>query len=178
MLFSLRVMRIECFLAAGIVLSGCGIYGYDPASLAPGDEVDPSGVRADAGLRADAAPRADASPGSAADAGTWSVAAPLVFPMVYKKTKTEMSIRFLRSPDQDMSCGPEIGYEVKGGESSDWQDVGGFPDAPCTKTDPYYEFSSLQPGTNYQLRMRAYRLIDGIKVAFSTESGVTASTRN
>lgn len=90
-------------------------------------------------------------------------------------SQTSISIRFLRSPSPDPVCQPDIGYEVLGGTFATWQDLGGFPDAPCDQLGISYKFTGLAPGTTYTLSIRAYRLRDGVK-EYSTAPSITATT--
>ena len=90
-------------------------------------------------------------------------------------TTTTISVRFLRSPDPDRVCKPDIGYEMLGGTFTDWRDVGRFPNAPCNDPDPGYKFSGLTPASSYTFSVRAYRLTDGVK-EYSAGSSMTATT--
>jgi titin len=75
-----------------------------------------------------------------------------------------------------MVCRPDYGYEVRAGLGAAWRDVGGFPNAPCDDPDPGYKFSGLTPATTYVLSVRAYHLVDGVKV-YSAEASLTVSTK-
>jgi hypothetical protein len=88
---------------------------------------------------------------------------------------TSISIRFLRSPAPDLVCKPDVGYEVLGGTFADWQDLGGFPDAPCDQPGISYKFTGLASGTTYTLTIRAYRLRNGVK-EYSSAPSMTAVT--
>ena len=91
-------------------------------------------------------------------------------------TTSSISVRFLRSPAPDRVCKPDIGYEVMGGASAGWLDVGGFPNAPCDDPDPGYKFSGLMVNTTYTLSIRAYRVTNGVK-EYSTASSTTVTTK-
>jgi hypothetical protein len=103
------------------------------------------------------------------------VAAPTMYQTPTAVTTSTISVRFLRSPEPDRVCKPDIGYEVQGGTFTEWRDVGGFPNAPCDDPDPGYKFSRLAPGTTYTFSIRAYRLTDGVK-DYSSVSSMTATT--
>jgi hypothetical protein len=105
-----------------------------------------------------------------------AVNAPRLAPTPINKTTTSISVRFYRSPDPDLVCKPDIGYELRGGAFADWRDVGGFPNAPCDDPDLGYKFSGLTPATTDVLSIRAYRLVAGVKDSYSPESSITAST--
>jgi len=113
---------------------------------------------------------------SAEASASSTVNAPPLAPTPINKTTTSISVRFYRSPDPDLVCKPDIGYEVRGGAFADWRDVGGFPNAPCDDPDPGYKFSGLTTATTYVLSIRAYRLVSGVKDSYSPESSITAST--
>ncbi|RYB90727.1 hypothetical protein EUA06_10590 [Nocardioides glacieisoli] len=85
-------------------------------------------------------------------------------------TTTSLSIRFVRSGAPDLVCKPDIGYEVLGGSSASWVDVGGFPNAPCTDPDIGYKFTGLAPATTYTVSIRAYRITNGVKEYSPTRS--------
>lgn len=106
----------------------------------------------------------------------YTVSAPYWSPNPINRTTTTVSARFFRSLEPDLTCQPDIGYEVKGGAFTDWHDAGKFPNAPCDDPDPGYKFSYLTPGTTYLLVIRAYRLVDGVKVAYSSESSISIAT--
>jgi hypothetical protein len=108
--------------------------------------------------------------------GSSTVSAPRLASTPSNRTTTSISVRFYRSPDPDLVCKADIGYEVRGGVFADWHDVGGFPNAPCDNPDPGYKFTGLTPETTYVLSIRAYRLVAGVKDSYSTESSITAST--
>jgi hypothetical protein len=91
------------------------------------------------------------------------------------RTTTTISVRINRSPEPDRVCKPDIGYEVMGGTFADWQDVGGFATA-CDTAAPGYRFNGLTPNTTYTFSVRAYRLADGVKVAYSSVATLTATT--
>lgn len=90
------------------------------------------------------------------------------------RTETTISVRFYRSPAPDLTCKPDLGYEVLGGAFPDWHDVGGFA-AACEDPDPGYKFTGLTPGTTYTLSIRGYRLGEDGTV-WSTASSMTATT--
>ncbi len=92
------------------------------------------------------------------------------------RTETTISVRIYRVAESSMVCQPDIGYEFRGGVYSDWHDVGGFPNAPCNDPDPGYKFSHLTPGTTYTLSVRAYRIVDGVKVDFSAAASLSLTT--
>lgn len=103
------------------------------------------------------------------------VPAPKMHPHPTARTESTISVRFDRAPAPDLVCKPYIGYEMAGGGFRGWRDVGGFPHAPCDDPDPGYKFSGLNAGTTYTLRIRAYRVVAGVK-HYSLVSSVTAST--
>lgn len=105
-----------------------------------------------------------------------ALAAPYWAPNPTSRTETTISARFFRTPDSGMICQADIGYEMKGGQFTEWHDVGWFPHAPCDDPDPGYKFKNLDPGTTYTFRVRAYRLVDGVKTDFSSESAITVTT--
>jgi len=90
------------------------------------------------------------------------------------RTETTISVRFYRSPAPDLTCKPDLGYEVLGGAFPDWHDLGGFA-AACDDPDPGYKFTGLTPGTTYTLSIRAYRMGEDGTV-WSTASSMTATT--
>lgn len=92
------------------------------------------------------------------------------------RSSTTLSVRFYRVPESGGSCQTDIGYEFRGGIYIDWHDAGGFPNAPCSDPDPGYKFSGLIPDTSYQLSVRAYRLVDGVKTDYSSQTSITATT--
>ena len=91
------------------------------------------------------------------------------------RTTTTISVRVNRSPEPDRVCKPDIGYEVMGGPFADWQDIGGFASS-CDTAAPGYRFNGLAPDTSYTFSVRAYRLADGVKVAYSSVATLTATT--
>lgn len=111
-----------------------------------------------------------------ASAKAAALAAPYWAPNPTTRTESTISARFFRSPDSGMICQADIGYEMKGGQFTDWHDVGWFPHAPCDDPDPGYKFKDLGPGTTYTFSVRAYRLVGGVKTDFSSESTITATT--
>ncbi|WP_281279918.1 hypothetical protein [Tessaracoccus rhinocerotis] len=89
------------------------------------------------------------------------------------RTLTTISVRFVRPAESDGVCQADIGYEFNRGAG--WVDAGGFSGSACTNPDPGYKFSGLSHGTTYDLQVRAYRLVDGVKAQFSSASSLTAT---
>jgi titin len=82
-------------------------------------------------------------------------------------------VRIFRTPDSGMACQPDYAYEVRAGGAA-WRDVGGFS-SECSNQSPGYKFSGLTPATTYVLSVRAYHLVDGVKV-YSPAASLTTST--
>ncbi|GAB3819782.1 hypothetical protein GCM10028820_24310 [Tessaracoccus terricola] len=91
------------------------------------------------------------------------------------RTTTTISIVVDRAPESNGVCNPDFGYEFLGGAYLDWYDHGGFMTAPCDDPDPGFKFSGLQPGTEYVLSVRAYRIVDGVR-HYSDANSLTIST--
>lgn len=92
------------------------------------------------------------------------------------RTTTTIGVRFFRSAESGGVCRADIGYEFRGGAYLDWHDAGTFPDAPCEDPDPGYKFSDLAPGMTYELSIRAYRIVNGVKTDYSAVASMRTST--
>ena len=55
-----------------------------------------------------------------------------------------------------------------------WVDIGGFANV-CADPDPGYSFRNLTPSTTYVLSIRAYHLVDGVKI-YSPAVSITGTT--